>query len=43
MLIEDPLLNSMAFFNFTSAVLPEGTTFVFGSWVCVSDGTSDFR
>jgi hypothetical protein len=29
--IEDPPANSMASFNFTSAVLEEGTTFTFGS------------
>jgi hypothetical protein len=32
----------MASFKFTSAMLPEGMTFVFGSWVCVADGASDF-
>jgi hypothetical protein len=41
--IEDPPTNSMASFKFTSAVLPEGTTFVFGSWVCVADGVGNFR
>jgi hypothetical protein len=33
----------MASFKFTSAVLPEGTTLVFGSWVCIADGAGDFR
>jgi hypothetical protein len=33
----------MASFKFTSAVLPEGTTLVFGSWVCIADGAADFR
>jgi hypothetical protein len=28
----------MASFKFTSAVLPEGTTLIFGSWVCVAAG-----
>jgi hypothetical protein len=28
----------MAPFKFTSAVLPEGTTLVFGSWVCITAG-----
>jgi hypothetical protein len=28
----------MASFKFTSAVLPDGTTLVFGSWVCVAAG-----
>jgi hypothetical protein len=41
--IEDPPANSMASFKFTSAVLPEGTTFIFGSWVCVADGAGNFR
>jgi hypothetical protein len=41
--IEDPPANSMASFKFTSPVLPEGTTFVFGSWVYVVDGAGDFR
>ena len=33
----------MASFKFTSAILPEGTTFVFGWWVCVTDGVGDFH
>jgi hypothetical protein len=33
----------MAFFKFPSPVLPEGTTFVFGSWVCVANGAGGFR
>jgi hypothetical protein len=41
--IEDPPVNSMASFKFTSAVLPEGTMLLFGSWVCVADGAGDFR
>jgi hypothetical protein len=32
----------MASFKFTSAVLLEGTTLVFGLWVYVADGTGDF-
>jgi hypothetical protein len=24
-------------------MLPEGTTLIFGSWVCVADGAGDFR
>jgi hypothetical protein len=32
----------MATFNFTNAVLDEGTTFIFGSWVCVADGAGSF-
>jgi hypothetical protein len=41
--IEDPPANSMASFKFTSAVLPEGTTHVFGSWVCIADGAGNFH
>jgi hypothetical protein len=41
--IEDPQANSMASFKFTSAMRRQGTTFVFGSWVCVADGAGDFR
>jgi hypothetical protein len=41
--IEDPPVNSMASFKFTSAVPLQGTTFVFGSWVCVADGAGGFR
>jgi hypothetical protein len=41
--IEDPPANSMASFKFTSAVPPQGTTFVFGSWVCIVDGAGNFH
>jgi hypothetical protein len=41
--IEDPLVNSMASFKFTSAMLPQGMMFIFGSWVCIADGAGDFR
>jgi hypothetical protein len=41
--IEDPPANSMVSFKFTSAMLPEGMTIVFGSWVCVADGAGDFH
>jgi hypothetical protein len=41
--IEDPPANLMASFKFTSVVLPEGMTLIFGSWVCVADGTGDSR
>jgi hypothetical protein len=34
--IEHPPEISMASFNFTSAVLDKGTTFIFGSWICVT-------
>jgi hypothetical protein len=33
----------MASFKFTSVVPPQGTTFVFGSWVCVADGAGNFH
>jgi hypothetical protein len=41
--IEDPSENSMASFNFTSAVLDEGTTFIFGSWICIANGSGGFN
>jgi hypothetical protein len=36
-------MNSMASFKFTRLVPSQGTTFVFGSWVCVADGAGSFR
>jgi hypothetical protein len=33
----------MASFQLTSSVPSQGTTFVFGSWVCITDGEGDFR
>jgi hypothetical protein len=33
----------MAFFQFTRSVPSQGTTFVFGSWVCVTDGAGSFH
>jgi hypothetical protein len=41
-LIEHPTENSMASFSFTSNVLDEGTTFIFGSWICVANGSGCF-
>jgi hypothetical protein len=41
--IEDPPVNSMASFKFTSVVPPQGTMFVFGLWVCVADGAGNFH
>jgi hypothetical protein len=41
--IEHPPENSMASFNFTDAVLDEGTTFIFGSWICVANGLGGFK
>jgi hypothetical protein len=40
--IEDPPANSMASFKFTNVVPPQGTTLVFGSWVCIADGAGNF-
>jgi hypothetical protein len=40
--IEHPPENSMASFSFTSTVLDEGTTFIFGSWICVTNGLGGF-
>jgi hypothetical protein len=33
----------MASFNFVRSVPSQGTTFVFGSWVCIANGTGNFR
>jgi hypothetical protein len=33
----------MASFNFIRSVPSQGTTFVFGSWVCIADGADNFR
>ena len=33
----------MASFSFEPTVLDEGTTFLFGSWVCVADGSGGFN
>jgi hypothetical protein len=41
--IRDPLENSMAIFKFPNPVLPEGTTFIFGSWVCIANGVGGFH
>jgi hypothetical protein len=41
--IRDPLENSLAFFKFPSPVLPDCTTFVFGSWVCVANRAGGFH
>jgi hypothetical protein len=41
--IEHPPKNSMASFNFTSVVLDEGTTFIFGSWICIINGSGGFN
>jgi hypothetical protein len=41
--IEHPPENSMASLSFTSTVLDEGTTFIFGSWICVVNGLGGFH
>jgi hypothetical protein len=41
--IEDPSANSITSFNFTSAMLEEGTTFTFASWVCNANGSGGFN
>jgi hypothetical protein len=33
----------MVLFKFLSPMLPEGMTFIFGSWVCVANGADGFR
>jgi hypothetical protein len=35
--------NSMASLNFTSTVLDESTTFIFGFWICVANGLGGFN
>jgi hypothetical protein len=32
----------MASLSFTSNVLTEGTTFIFGSWICIANGLGGF-
>jgi hypothetical protein len=41
--IEHPLENSMASFDFTSAMLNEGIIFNFGSYICVTNGLGCFN
>jgi hypothetical protein len=41
--IEHPPENSMASFNFTSAMLDEDTTFVFCSWIYIANGLDGFN
>jgi hypothetical protein len=41
--VEDPSANSVASFQFTRLVPSQGTTFVFGTWVCVVDGSGSFH
>jgi hypothetical protein len=41
--VEDPPASLMATFQFSRSVPSQGTTFVFGSWVCITDGAGNFR
>jgi hypothetical protein len=41
--IEHPPENSMASLSFTSTVLNEGTTLIFGSWIYVANGLGGFN
>jgi hypothetical protein len=41
--IEHPPENSMTSLSFTSTVLDEGTTFIYGSWICVANGLGGFN
>jgi hypothetical protein len=41
--IEHPPKNSMASFRFTSTMLDEGTTFIFGSWICIANSSGGFN
>jgi hypothetical protein len=41
--VEDPSASSMASFKFIRSIPSQGTTFIFGSWVCVADGVGNFR
>jgi hypothetical protein len=41
--IEHPPENSMTSLSFTSIVLDEGTTFIFGFWICIANGLVGFN
>jgi hypothetical protein len=41
-LAKDQRKNSMASFDFSFPAIDAGTTFIFGSWVCIADGSGDF-
>jgi hypothetical protein len=41
--IEHPPENSMASFSFTSTMLNEGTTLIFGSWICIANILGGFN
>jgi hypothetical protein len=42
-LIDDPPEDSMASLKFACPVLEEGTTFIFGSWVCIANSSGGFN
>jgi hypothetical protein len=42
-LIKDPPENPMVSFNFTNAMLDEGTTFTFGPWFSIANGCGGFN
>jgi hypothetical protein len=41
--IEHPPENSIASFSFTNTMLDQGTTFIFGSWICIASGSGGFN
>ena len=41
-LAKDQQKNSMASFEFSFPMIDAGTTFVFGSWVCIANGSGGF-
>jgi hypothetical protein len=41
--IKHPSENSIASFSFICTMLDEGTTFIFGSWICVANGSGGFN
>ena len=42
LLAKDLQKNSIAHFNFGFPAIDTGTTFVFGSWVCITNGSGGF-
>ena len=42
LLAKDQQKNSMASFEFSFPAINAGTTFVFGSWVCIANGSGGF-
>jgi len=42
LLAKDQQKNSMASFEFSFPAIDAGTTFVFGSWVCIANGSGGF-